>query len=50
MDDEKITITSALLDTMVAALATLPYGQVQPIFRAMADELEAQTQPKIVIN
>lgn len=47
-----MTISDNLLDAMVAALATLPYQDVQPIFQQMAIELSKETEeePKIVLS
>jgi len=50
MDEQTITITTELFNMMVVLLTELPYQQVVGVIARMAEEVEAQEQPKIAIN
>jgi len=49
MDEETVTISTELLDRIVALLGELPYLQAQPVFAQMAHELTNE-EPKIQLN
>ena len=50
MSEETTIISTELFDQIVDALADLPYRRISAIFHQMAKEVQAQKEPKIIIN